>query len=88
MKINAGTVARTIVLVLALINQILAIIGKDMIDITESDIYQLCTLVATVTTSLIAWWKNNSFTEAAKLADCYMKAIKEDGLPEEVEEDA
>ena len=54
----------------------------------ESDIYQLCTLVATVTTSLIAWWKNNSFTEAAKLADCYMKAIKEDGLPEEVEEDA
>lgn len=76
MKISSGTIARTIVLVLALINQALAIMGKGTIDIADDTIYQLCSLGATVITSAVAWWKNNSFTQAAKKADEALKQLK------------
>ena len=68
--------ARTIILLIALINQILAIFGKGQIEIAESDVYQLCSLVFTVISSLWAWWKNNSFTKAAIEADEIMKQKK------------
>ena len=76
MKISSGTIARTIVLVLALINQALAIMGKGTIDIADDTIYQLCSLAATVVTSIVTWWKNNSFTQAAKKADEALKQLK------------
>ena len=41
MKVKTETIIRTIVLILALINQVLAIYGKDKIPVTEDEIYQL-----------------------------------------------
>ena len=76
-SIKADTIARTIVLALALINQVLAIVGKDALPFTEDNIYQICTLIATLITSGIAWWKNNSFTQAAIEADELKKKLKE-----------
>lgn len=38
-RINPDTIARTIVLILALINQTLAIFGKERLPFVESDIY-------------------------------------------------
>lgn len=68
-NINADTIARTIVLALALINQVLAITGKGTISFANSDIYQLVSLIWTIGASVTAWWKNNSFTAAARKAD-------------------
>lgn len=74
--IKADTIARTIVLVLALINQVLAIVGKEALPFAEDEVYQICSLIATIVTSGIAWWKNNSFTQAAIAGDELMKEKK------------
>lgn len=79
MSVKTDTVARTIVLALALINQILAVTGKGTLDIAENDIYQIVSLVATIVSSVWAWWKNNSFTQHAIEADDYLKKLKGDG---------
>lgn len=77
MKISADTIARTIVLFLAILNQILAILGKNRLEIAESDIYQIVTLIFTIGSAIWAWWKNNSFTQSALKADEFMKELKE-----------
>lgn len=79
MNVKTDTIARTIVLILALLNQVLAVAGKGTLDIAENDIYQLVSLGATVVTAIWAWWKNNSFTKPAIAADYYMKKLKGDG---------
>lgn len=76
MNIKADTIARTIVLALALINQLLAVAGKEVLPFTNDDIYQVVSLVATFITSGIAWWKNNSFTKAAIEADTYLTEVR------------
>ena len=68
-KITKGTLIRTILLVLALINQILAVFGKSPIPIDDDTATNLISTVWTVIASLIAWWKNNSFTDKAIKAD-------------------
>lgn len=75
-EIKADTIARTIVLALALINQVLAIVGKQALPFAEDDVYQICSLIATIITSGLAWWKNNSFTQAALTGDEIMKKEK------------
>lgn len=69
MTVSSGTIARTICLLLALSNQVLAIFGKEELPFAEQDIYQLCSLIFTVASALAAWWKNNSFSKAAIEAD-------------------
>lgn len=80
-NVSAQTIARTIVLFLALLNQLLATFGKGTIDIAENDIYQVVSLIVTISTTLVAWWKNNSFTGAAVEADEILKELKQDGKP-------
>lgn len=80
MKIKTETIIRTIVLILALINQVLAIMGKGQIPITEDEVYQLVTLLITVGSALWAWWKNNSFTLPALKADEYLEKLRKEGL--------
>ncbi len=78
MKIKGETIGRTIALAIALINQILAIFGKEALPFAENDIYQLLTLIATIVTSSMAWWKNNSFTKPAIEADVYLESLREE----------
>lgn len=75
-KIKTDTIVRTIVLVLALLNQILAIKGKEVLPVTEDEVYQLVSLVVTIGASLWAWWKNNSFTEPAIMGDQLKDQLK------------
>lgn len=77
-NITAGTLARTIVLTLALLNQILAISGRPVLDIAESDIYQVISILFTIGASVVSFWKNNSFTENAIKADEYLKKLGDD----------
>lgn len=76
--ITADTVARTVALAIALLNQVFAILGKGTIDIADEQIYQIVSIIFTVATSVIAWWKNNSFTHEAKQADEVLKQLKAD----------
>ena len=71
-----NTIVRTIVLALALINQIFALVGIPQLNIDDDTIYQAVTLIVTIVSSVWAWWKNNSFTRAARAADETMIALK------------
>lgn len=79
-KIAPDTIARTIVLALALLNQCLAIAGKGTIQIAENDVYQIVSLAWTIVSAIIAWWYNNSFTKHAIRADKYLDALKNGGM--------
>lgn len=74
--VKTETIIRTIILILALANQVLAICGKEKIPITDDDIYQLVTLIITIGSALWAWWKNNSFTLPAIKADEYLEKLR------------
>lgn len=75
-KVEPATIARTIILVLALVNQILDSTGHQIINIDDETVNTLVTLLFTVSATLWCWWKNNSFTEPAILADEHMKTLK------------
>ena len=75
-KIQPDTIARTIVLALALLNQLLAIFGKGTIQITENDIYQVVSIIWTIASAIVAWWWNNSFTQHAIRADDYLDSLR------------
>lgn len=68
-KIEKMTIVRTAVLVFALVNQVLTISGCNPLPFTDEDFGQAVSMVLTVGSSLWAWWKNNSFTQAAIAAD-------------------
>lgn len=73
MEITAGTIARTAIFALALINQFLSITGHPVIPIQDSDIEGLVSYGFTFVSGLLAWWKNNSFTMAARFGDFCMR---------------
>lgn len=75
-KIELGTIIRTVVLVLALINQGLTISGKSVLPISDEDVSNTITFVFTMGSALAAWWKNNSFTQNAIEADAVLKDVK------------
>lgn len=68
-NITAGTIARTVVLLLALTNQMLSAMGKSPLPIESTTVEQLVTAGITTIAALVAWWKNNSFTKEAIAAD-------------------
>lgn len=76
MKITSGTIARTLILLLALTNQVLSMLGYKLIPIEDEQINDIVTLGFTICSSLAAWWKNNSFTKKAILADEYLHDMK------------
>ena len=75
-KITPDTIIRTVILALALINQVLTASGKNPLPFAENEVYELLSLLATIGASLWAWWKNNSFTKPAIEADKYMRHLK------------
>ena len=76
MNITKGTLARTIILALALINQILSVCGVAVLPIEDGQVETLVSTAWTVVAAAIAWWKNNSFTAAAIAADQVLKESK------------
>ena len=61
-KISAGTVARTLVLVLTLVNMVLTALGKNPLPFSDSEVYTAVSSAAVAAAAIAAWWKNNSFT--------------------------
>lgn len=73
LKVDSGTIARTIILFLALLNQVLGLFGVQAIPIEDEQINLLISTGWTVVAAIAAWWKNNSFTQAAIKADTQRK---------------
>ena len=76
MKVKKETVARTIILIVALINQVLTALGYSIIPIEDEQITEVITLLFTIGASVWAWWKNNSFTKNALEADEVLAELK------------
>ena len=76
MNITSGTVARTIILALALINQLLSASGHAVLPIDDAQIETIVSTAWTVIASLVAWWKNNSFTRGGLEGDAKMRELK------------
>jgi SPP1 family holin len=74
-NVSLGTLIRTALLILALVNQVLTVTGHSVLPITDTQLTELISVGFTVVTSAVAWWKNNSFTQAAIEADEYKKTI-------------
>lgn len=75
-KVDAGTIARTIVLGLGLLNMILAQLGFVPLDIADSQVYQAVSDIVVIGGAIFAWWKNNPFTKNAKIAQETLKELK------------
>lgn len=76
MKPTAGTIARTIILALTIINSLLSIFGKSPLPISDATVEQLVSLIFTIAAALVSWWRNNSFTQAAIEADILKDRLK------------
>ena len=70
------TILRTVLLLIALFNQILTVLGKNPLPFSDEELYTALTLLFTAAASLWAWWKNNSFTKNAIRADEFLAELK------------
>ena len=59
MNIKKETIIRTVILIVALINQVLTVVGASLLPISDEQITDFLTLTLTIGASLWAWWKNN-----------------------------
>ena len=67
--VSNQTWVRTIVLVLALVNQALVMFGVTDNEVELETWTRYATYIFTVISALWSWWKNNSFTAKAQEAD-------------------
>lgn len=71
------TIARTIIALVALINAVMLMLGKAPLDLDDNTIYVTVSGIATILTTLWVWWKNNSVTKEAIMADEMMHQLKD-----------
>ena len=75
-KISKGTIIRTILLVVSVINGVLALSGKSPLPFDEEAIEMVVSYGFTIIMAFLTWWKNNSFTKNARKADELLKKLK------------
>lgn len=69
--VKTSTWIRLIMLVLSLVNLILGAFGIAPITFDENELYAVVSVIFAVITGIVAYWKNNSLTSAAQVADEY-----------------
>ena len=74
--VSGATLARTAVLALALINQILSAAGKPVLPIESAQLEQLISTGFTTVSALVNWRFNNSFTKEAIQADAEFERLR------------
>lgn len=77
-KVTVGTIARTAAMVITIANMLLTTAGKNPLPFSDTEVYTWISDIAAITASLVAWWKNNSFTKSAIQADRVLKKLKEE----------
>lgn len=76
MNVSKETIIRTIICAVALLNSVLVMMGKPVLDIGDQTLEEGFSILFMLFTSVWSWWKNNSFTEEAIKADEYMAKLK------------
>ena len=61
-----AAIVRTVLLALALLNQILSACGYQVLPITDETVAELVNAGFTVVTAVMAWWKDNSLKRGEK----------------------
>lgn len=80
-SLDKGTIIRTLVLIVTIINQVVAFISQ------SSGWYLGLSITALVISAVIAWWNNNDITPAAQLATKILNAMQDGKISaEEVKE--
>lgn len=67
---------RVVVSVVSAVNAVVAMLGIPALDVNEEQIYTVVSVFATIGAWGWGFWKNNSFTAAAKQADELMHDLK------------
>lgn len=75
--ITKGTIFRTTLLLLTVINMVLEQCGVDLIPTNEHFIASTIETLVEICTVATSWWYNNSFTEKARKADEFFNQLKE-----------
>lgn len=77
MKITKGTLVRTIMLIIVLINMILKHLGIELINVDENAVLEIVETLIEIAVIVVSFWKNNSFTDKAIKADEFLKQLRE-----------
>lgn len=77
--VSTSTIIRTVVLALALVNNCLTMAGCSPLPIEDEALTELLSQVFVIAAAVAAWWKNNSFTKEARVADAFMRDLKDGG---------
>ena len=70
--VSMQTWVRTLVLILALVNQALVMFGVTDNEVELETWTRYATYAFTVISAVWSWWKNNSFTQKAQQADAVL----------------
>lgn len=77
MKVSKGTIVRTIMVILVILNIIFERCGIDVINVSESEVFMIVETVIEIAIIAVGFWKNNSYSEEAKKADEFLKQLRE-----------
>ena len=75
--IKPSTYVSAVVLIFTMVNYVLNIMGKPVITINENDIAAWVTAIVGVVGIIYSWYKNQSITHPAQVADDVMKILKD-----------
>lgn len=76
-EIRPSTYASAVVLILTMTNYILAMLGKPLVSIDEGKIETVVAAVIGVGGIIYSWYKNQSITKPAQVADDIMQILKD-----------
>ena len=74
--IQKDTIIRTVIAFVVIINTVLTLFDKNPLPYSTEEIEVAVAAVLDVVTTIWVWWKNNSFTVAARIGDETMKYQK------------
>lgn len=75
--IKPSTYVSAVVLIFTMVNYVLNIMGKPVININENKIAAWVTAIVGVVGIIYSWYKNQSITHPAQVADDIMKILKD-----------
>lgn len=82
-KITKGTIIRTILTVIVLINLVLKAFGKSAITVDDGVVANVVETVIEIAAIAVGFWKNNSYSEKALKADKFLQDLRNEEESEE-----
>ena len=77
MKITKGTIVRTVLMIMVVVNFVLERAGVDIIPVSESGVLMFVETAIEIGIIAVGFWKNNSYTQNAIKADEFLKELRE-----------